>query len=135
MKNSSSNQFVISVGSNIDKKENIINRVIAHLDTIFARLISSSIYTTDALNGKDAPYSNCVVAYLTDDLSSEDIVSTLKQVERVFGRTPELKSRGIVPIDLDLVIYKGFILRERDFNYDYFQIGWNEIRQTLNLPM
>lgn len=134
MKNTESIQFVISIGSNIDNKPNIINEAIARLDTIYTRIKSSAIYTTDALNGKDAAYCNCVAAYSAPGISADDIVSMLKQIERDFGRSPELKAKGIVPIDLDLVILNDIILRQRDFNYDYFQIGWNEIRQYLDSP-
>ena len=50
------------------------------------------------------PYLNqLVVAYTT--LPATELCQRLKQIETQLGRTPEMRQEGIVPIDLDLLLY------------------------------
>jgi 2-amino-4-hydroxy-6-hydroxymethyldihydropteridine diphosphokinase len=37
--------------------------------------------------------------------------------------------KGNVPIDIDIVLWNGDIIKENDFKQSYFQIGWNEIKE------
>ena len=39
------------------------------------------------------------------------------------------KLAGLVPIDLDIVMWNGEVVRQRDFNQDYFQIGWKQLHK------
>ena len=36
---------------------------------------------------------------------------------------------GVIPIDLDIVIWNNNIIREKDFNQKYFQIGWHQLNK------
>ncbi len=70
-------------------------------------------------------YINQLVSAETT-LSSEDLTSRLKDTEKSLGRTPELRRHGIVPIDLDLLLYddKHFHLQdwERSYIKDLLQL-------------
>jgi len=70
-------------------------------------------------------YINQLVSAETT-LSSEDLTSRLKDTEKCLGRTPELRRHGIVPIDLDLLLYddKRFHLQdwERSYIKDLLQL-------------
>ena len=125
--------FVIGIGSNIDGKRGVIERALAKLDTLFSRVMASAVYDTKALNGVDADYCNCVAVYCVNNYSAAQIVELLKLVEIQFGRNSQQKSMGLVSLDLDLVIYDGVVLRQRDYNYDYFQIGWTELQKSLSV--
>lgn len=125
--------IVVSLGSNTINKEMKIQVALDRLCAEFSLLHVSEIYSTPALNGVDAEYSNCVVSFCVEQRDFTDIQNDLKQIERELGRKPELKLKGIVPIDLDLVICDDVVLRPKDFGYDYFQIGWKEIKNRIDL--
>ncbi len=92
----------------------------------FDNVTVSDIYEMEAINGVDAPYLNAVAIASTDS-PPEAITAKLKQWEKECGRTPSSKSVGIIPMDLDLIIWNGTILRPREFNRAYFSRGYNEI--------
>ena len=52
-------------------------------------------------------------------LTLEELNRRLKQIETDFGRTPEKRQRGIVPIDLDILLYDDQRLHERDWQRPY----------------
>ena len=64
---------------------------------------------------------------LSDDFDKTK--SLLKLYETTHGRTPACKLAGLVPIDLDIVMWNGEVVRQRDFNQDYFQIGWKQLHK------
>lgn len=116
----------IGLGSNAADRDKQIQDAIKHLGEYLTECSASSIYETDAVNGKDAPYFNAVVHGLTSADISE-MVKHLKEWECAHGRSPEVKIDGIVPIDLDLVIYDSYILRPTDYNRYYFNKGYAEL--------
>lgn len=118
--------YVIGIGSNAKGKLENVRDAIAWIDTIFYNVKSSSIYTTPATNGKDEDYANAVVKCDSDD-ELPIIQRRLKEYEQACGRTKESKIKGIVPIDLDIVICDNEKLRPRDYNAEYFLIGWRQI--------
>lgn len=54
------------------------------------------------------------VARCTTSLTLEDLTATLKKTERIIGRKPEDKHRGIVKIDIDLLIYDGILIKSKE---------------------
>ena len=93
----------IGLGSNAPDREAQINRAIDFLRGYLSKCSVSSIYESAAINGTDSSYLNAVV----------------------HGRSS--KEKGVVPIDLDLVIYDMRILRPKDFERHYFNIGYREL--------
>ena len=118
--------YVIGIGSNAKGKLENVRDAIAWIDTLFSNVKSSSIYTTPATNGKDDDYANAVVKCDSND-ELPIIQRRLKEYEQACGRTKESKINGNVPIDLDIVICNNEILRPRDYNAEYFLIGWRQI--------
>lgn len=55
----------------------------------------------------------------TTTLSAEELQRELKQIEADMGRTAEMRQQGIVPIDLDLLLYDGQRYHERDWERPY----------------
>ena len=49
-------------------------------------------------------------------MSLPALSSLLKETEKACGRTPESKSTGLIPIDIDLLQYDGTILKPEDMN-------------------
>ena len=120
--------YVLSLGSNSPEKINQICKAFDWLNSLSLIPIKAScIYETQALNGIDADYSNAVCTCCLD-FEYEAFNQSLKQYEKENGRTPESKIAGVVPIDLDIVLVDGNVVRQKDYIQEYFQKGWNEIK-------
>lgn len=117
---------IIGVGSNTADREERVNRAIEHVCHFLTKCSVSSIYESEAINGKDAPYINAVIHGFSP-ISSNALVRFLKDWEAHEGRRQDDVTKGEVPIDLDLVIYDSRILRPKDFERHYFNIGYREL--------
>lgn len=117
---------VISAGSNTTDREFRVQQAIEFLLSNLTHASASSVYESPAHNGKDAPYFNAVVVGVTD-LSLDDFKAKLKQYEADSGRDEITRIEGIVPIDLDIVMWDGRIIRENDFERPYFNRGYREL--------
>lgn len=120
------NTLVIGIGSNSADRQQQMVCAIEYLTTLFSEVRVSSVYETPALNGKDASYLNSVAIAKTD-MELLEATSALKQWEKQCGRTPESKSLGSIPIDLDIVVWNDEVLREKDFSYSFFTKGYKEL--------
>ena len=56
-----------------------------------------------------------------------ELNSLIKQYEKDSGRTPESKLKASIPIDIDIVIFNDIVIKPKDFNFDFFQIGYKEL--------
>ena len=122
------NSLVISIGSNSHNRECQIYSCVNWLHSIVNIRMISEVYNTQATNGIDADYLNMVViADCNDEL--DIILEKFKNYEAISGRTLQSKIIGVIPIDLDIVIWNNNIIREKDFNQKYFQIGWHQLNK------
>ena len=122
------NAVVLSIGSNSADREDQMTNCIAWLRGIAILSKLSSVYNSPASNGKDPDYLNAV-AEITTALTHPELTKLLKDYERQCGRTPQSKSLGSIPIDIDIVMWNGEVLRPKDFAQYYFAKGWNEINK------
>lgn len=120
------NRLVLGVGSNSPDKELQIANAIKWIKEKFSNVRLSSIYETQSLNGRDADYINLVVCVDTDK-SVGETTELLKKYEAMCGRTPESKFMGIIPIDIDIVVWNGEVLRPKELGYPYFSRGYHEL--------
>ena len=72
------------------------------------------------------PFSNQVAIFHTS-LSAEEVRTILKGIERQNGRAPEDKTKGIVKLDIDLLIYDDFILKPADLKKDFVLKGMKQL--------
>ena len=86
----------------------------------------SAIYSTPPLSGVGSDYLNAVAVGETK-CEQNEFNLMLKDYEKSSGRTPEAKKTGVVPIDLDIVIFNDQIVRHKDYSYDFFKIGYRQI--------
>ena len=121
-----STSCTIGLGSNSEDREQQINQAMEHITSYLTKSKVSSIYETEAINGKDSPYLNAVI-HGVSPVSAVALNKFLKDWEESHGRTPESHADGIVTIDLDLVIFDLRILRPKDFERHYFNIGYREL--------
>lgn len=125
------NSMAISIASNTIDRRWQMEHCIDWLRKNLSSVKVSSIYNTPAVNGKDHDYLNAVMTARTRK-SLEEAEAFFKRYETVCGRTPEHKVRGIVAIDIDIVMWNNDVLRMRDFSQKYFQRGWQELK-TVNI--
>ena len=116
----------IGLGSNTPDRESQVNQAIEHLCGYLSKCSVSSIYESEAFNGKDAPYLNAVIHGISP-VGSAALIKYLKEWELLQGRNKNSKAEGVVTIDLDLVIYDMRILRPKDFERHYFNKGYREL--------
>ncbi|MDE6338577.1 MAG: hypothetical protein K2K97_02170, partial [Muribaculaceae bacterium] len=53
-----------------------------------------------------------------------------KNYEKENGRNAEARKRGDVPIDIDIVVWNGEVVREHDFVCNFFRIGLRTLRSV-----
>jgi len=97
----------ISVGSNIDRRRNVVVAVeVLHRE--FGPIQSSSVYESDSVGFRGKPFYNLVVGFDTDR-SMQELEERLKQIEHDSGRV-----RGPDPfvdrtLDLDIIVFGDFV--------------------------
>lgn len=117
---------VIGIGSNTPDRMERVAAAIRWLGRVFSDGFHSSAYMTRAINGHDPDYLNAVMSVECDG-TMDEVNIMLKDYERACGRTAESKLHGEVPIDLDIVVWDGRIVRPKDFGYRYFLQGYDEL--------
>ena len=123
------NRAVICLGSNSPNRAEMIRRAISKVEAEYPSGIAvSHIYETPAIDGVSPSYSNAVMMF-DSPCDYEQTQLQLKCIEREMGRTAQSKATGIVEIDLDVVMFNGTVMRPKDFNRNYFQIGYNHIKE------
>lgn len=118
------NEAVICIGSNVADKERITAHAVNILRTAFERdLRQSHSYINPSYNGIGDDYLNMVVCGSTA-LTAEDMIELCHRLETEAGRTPLSKTIGIMPLDLDIVIWNGTVIRPFDYASPHFMQGY-----------
>ena len=99
----------VSIGSNIDREQNI-DAALRELSAAYRELEQSSVYESDAVGFDSAPFYNLVVGFRTDE-SPRAIQDSLHAIENRHGRlrTVALSARTL---DLDLLLYDDLVMSE-----------------------
>jgi 2-amino-4-hydroxy-6-hydroxymethyldihydropteridine diphosphokinase len=106
----------IGVGSNLGAPRQQVERAVAALGAIDATVLvkTSPLYRSAALDGSDQPdYINAVSALLTQ-LDAASLLGHLQEIERAQGRSRDDIKWGPRIIDLDLLVYAGASIDEKD---------------------
>ena len=120
-------RLIISVGSNYNDRHESVRKAVEWLSSHLKNFTCSDIYETPhAFDKKGSPYMNCVVAG-ESELTSDSFENLCKGYELQAGRDGKARQAGIVPIDIDVVVSDGEIVRQRDFTQQFFQKGLREI--------
>ncbi|NDV78058.1 2-amino-4-hydroxy-6-hydroxymethyldihydropteridine diphosphokinase [Dysgonomonas sp. 511] len=112
------NKVLLSIGTNIDRE---VNLALCHrlLDNVFEEIHYSetSVTTPYGDSYKDDFLNQLAIGYTSKD--KEEITPLLKKLEKQMGRRPADKKRGIVKIDIDLVIWNNDVLRPNEIERTY----------------
>lgn len=109
---------LLCLGSNIDGIHHLQDAE-QTLNRLFGSIQWGDIIETEPWGmSRPASFFNRA-AYLYTSLSSDELISRFKQIERGSGRTPESKAEGIVPLDIDLLAYDDDVLKPEDLQKEY----------------
>ena len=106
-------QVFVSIGSNINPKENI-KIAKGFLNKLFD-CEYSSLYKTNAVGFEGNDFINCVVRFETNLLATE-LHKHLKQIELKMGRAENQKGMSNRVIDLDMILYGDHVFQEDDLD-------------------
>lgn len=103
-------QVYVSVGSNINKEQNIRAGIHA-LKAQFETIICSSIYESESVGFEGDNFYNLVIGFTTDK-TPHQVSEILKEIENQNGRDrsgPKFSSRTL---DIDLLLYDDLTLND-----------------------
>lgn len=104
----------ISIGSNINKKQNISGAVKA-LEARFGPLILSHVYESEAVGFDGDNFYNLAAAFDTD-VSLEELDTILTEIEDRHGRRRAGERFTSRTLDLDLLLYGDLVRHDSGFD-------------------
>ena len=107
------NRVVVSLGSNIDRRNNV-RFALEQLNSRFADLEISRIFETRSVGFEGPDFYNLVAGF-TSGLEFTDVRAELKEIERRAGREVREKSYGSRVLDIDILLFGEQVLRP-DYN-------------------
>ena len=118
--------YAIAIGSNrphgrFGRPAGVVEAAIARLDQEFGLFDASPIVLNPAHGGAGRDFANAV-ALVESDLEPSDMLDTVKQIEREFGRRSG-RRWGPRVLDLDLALWSGGQFRSRGLNIPHRQLG------------
>ena len=116
------NRVVLCIGSNLEPRHARVSESIKKISFLLDAMRYSALYETPEIHGIGRPYVNVVVAG-NCPLDLDNLNAQCKRLEEEAGRTPEARSRGDVPVDIDIVIWNGEVVRPNDARQHFFRIG------------
>lgn len=115
---------IICTGSNFNATHNI-SRLEELLHPLFPDILWGEAVETPAEHtGSSSPgitsavYINRAAEFSTS-LTLDELNSAFKEIEKKMGRSPGMRLQGIVPIDIDILIYDDSVVRPGDMKRNY----------------
>ena len=121
-------RFIICLGSNTANSAELIAGACTEIAALVTDFIKSDTYSMPSFTGVGDAYNNCVIAGSTDH-SFSDFTAYTKQLERNAGRTEQSKEAGIMPLDVDIMIWDDEVIRPKEIDRPYFDKGFKQISQ------
>lgn len=100
----------LSIGSNIDREENIRGGV-ADLEKAFGKVTLSRVYESEPVGFDGDNFYNLVAAFDTDT-PVKQVSQTLHTIEEAHGRTREGPRFSSRTLDIDLLTYDNLVTRD-----------------------
>lgn len=107
--------------SNLAKARQCLSEVLAEVS------YTTELWTEPMSSSRNELYLNQLAEGFTT-LTFDELNERLKDIERNFGRSPQKRQLGIVPIDLDIMEYDGQQYHERDWKRPYVTSLIGELR-------
>ena len=124
MHNHNEHTCIICTGSNFNATHNI-SRLEELLRPLFPDIRWGEAVETPAEHTESSSpnitssvYINRAAEFSTS-LTLDELNSALKGIEKEMGRNPGMRLQGIVPIDIDILIYDDSVIRPGDMKRSY----------------
>jgi len=114
-----SHTATLLLGSNVPDRDWRLANAVAEITRIANILARSDIFISPDRSGLGAPYANIAIQCATE-LTCEQIRAAISGIETRLGRTPQSKLSGIMPVDIDLVIWDDTVVSKSDYDTPYF---------------
>ena len=105
---------VLSLGTNINRAHNLSGAVNA-IRTRFGKIVHSPVYETSSVGFEGPPFLNLVLGF-DSRASLAEIRSQLHEIESAAGRVRGPKSFSSRTLDIDIILFGHFNLRDKGFN-------------------
>lgn len=117
---------VLSFGSNCGDRVDNVMKAMQWACALLHCSRKSHVYETPPVGHAGSNYMNSVMTgFFKGGLSELD--EACKDYEIACGRNEVSRGKGEVPIDIDIVIALGKVLRPKDFSREFFQIGYRQL--------
>lgn len=117
---------VISLGSNFGDRRIAVEEAKIWLSCLLSDFKYSETYETLPVGHLGSNYYNSVVSGIFHG-SMDELERKCKDYENSRGRDNASRALKRVPVDIDIVIADGEVIRPRDFSCNFFQKGYKEI--------
>lgn len=125
-KNTEPTEAIFCVGSNCGDREWNVAKALSWLSETLSDFRHSTIYATPDCHGGQRSYMNAVGIGSTE-LTAMELNVLCKGYETSCGRDEDARALGDVPVDVDLVVYDGEVLRNKDYASVFFEQGFREL--------
>lgn len=124
-------KLTVSIGSNCGDRHKAVEDAIHWLELQLQDCHASSVYETDPVGKSAGKYLNAVVTGSTA-LDAGHFDALCKAYEREAGRDEEARRNNLVPVDIDIVVADGIVLRPRDYGCWFFRKGMRQLQMQGN---
>lgn len=109
---------IICLGTNTESEYHIslAGKVLSDL---FPRILWGEIVETVPEETESANSYLNQAAVIETDMSFEELKLLFKDIEKECGRTPEGKQKGVIPLDIDLLVFDVKIMKPADMEKKY----------------
>jgi len=104
----------LCLGSNLEAREANLRQALTLLFTKVTLEDVSSIYETEPVGYKDQPLFLNLVCRITTNLSPEELLCLVKDIETKMGRLPSKQRNSPRLIDIDILFYNDKIMETQD---------------------
>jgi 2-amino-4-hydroxy-6-hydroxymethyldihydropteridine diphosphokinase len=120
------NTAILMLGSNANAEMNI--ELAKEKISEYYEIVSMSSTITTQPFGKQyrSRFQNEAIKILSDE-TAEETKATFKLIETELGRTDTSKEKGIIPIDIDLILWNGTIVHKDYERFDFVRKCIDEI--------
>ena len=111
---------ILLLGSNVPDRESRLEAAVDSLSDVSVITARSQIYVSPDRSGLGEPYANIVMQCDTQ-MDIDGFREFSAQVETRLGRTPQSKSEGVMPVDIDLVKWNGRVVSPGDYESQQYR--------------
>lgn len=120
------NNVILCLGSNTDCEANLKSAA-SLLRAYFGSIRFSEAIYTEPIGLSDSGLFLNQVAVAGTNASLEEVRRAVKSMEKRLGRMSDSKQKGKIPIDIDLLLWNGTILKPADWEKEYVQLLFRSV--------